>query len=151
MIEVVKIEDFVIQQIFLPFFNSYTNDGELAHYRGVWLRRLKREPEQIIEMTDKIPGLKERVMQRLKLFGGVEWYRYLDVTNPVIRWVNENLEGKADRMKRTYENCSMQRKHGIAGKDGNGMCLGFGIGEADDGPCETRKKCELYTENEERE
>ena len=36
---------------------------------------------------------KERVFSRLKKFGGVKWYRYLDMRNPVIRWVNENLEG----------------------------------------------------------
>ena len=48
-------------------------------------------------------------------------------------------------MKRTYENCSMQRKHGEAGKDANGFCLGFGRGESDDEPCEICKKCKLYT------
>ena len=87
MIEVVKIEDFVIDQIFLPYF---------AHYRGMMLRKLKRHPEQIIEATEQIPGLKEKVMNRLKLFGGVKWYRYLDMSNPVIRWVSENLEGMED-------------------------------------------------------
>lgn len=96
MIEAVKIEDFVIEQIFLPYFNDFTNDGELAQYRGVMLRLLKRHPEQIIEATEEIPGLKEKVMNRLKLFGGVEWYRYLDMSNPVIRWVNENLEETED-------------------------------------------------------
>ena len=51
-------------------------------------------------------------------------------------------------MKRTYENCSLQRKIGVAGKDGNDMCLGFGRGETDDEPCETCKRCKLYTGNE---
>lgn len=96
MIEVVKIEDFVIDQIFLPYFDEFTNNGELAHYRGMMLRKLKRHPEQIIEATEQIPGLKEKVMNRLKLFGGVKWYRYLDMSNPVIRWVSENLEGMED-------------------------------------------------------
>lgn len=96
MIEVVKIEDFVIEQIFLPYFNEFTKNGKLSHYRGKVLRRLKRCPEEIIEATEQVPGLKEKVMNQLKLFGGVEWYRYLDMNNPVIQWVNENLEGMED-------------------------------------------------------
>lgn len=56
------------------------------------LRQLKRHPEQIIEAIEQISGLKEKVMNRLKLFGGVKWYRYLDMSNPVIQWLNDNLE-----------------------------------------------------------
>ena len=92
MIEVVKIEDFVIQQIFLPYFDEFTNNGELTHYRGMMLKQLKRHPEQIIEAIEQISGLKEKVMNRLNLFGGVKWYRYLDMSNLVIQWVNDNLE-----------------------------------------------------------
>lgn len=36
---------------------------------------------------------KLEVFNALKESGGVKWYRYLDMNNPVIRWVNENLEG----------------------------------------------------------
>lgn len=92
MIEVTKIEDFVIEQIFLPYFNDFTDNGELAHRRGVMLRQLKKHPEEIIEAVEEKPELKKKVMNRLKLFGGVEWYRYLDMNNPIIQWVNENLE-----------------------------------------------------------
>lgn len=48
-------------------------------------------------------------------------------------------------MKRTYENCSIQRRFGIAGKDGNGKCMGFARSETDDEPCEACKKCKLCT------
>ena len=51
-------------------------------------------------------------------------------------------------MKRTYENCSLQRRVGVAGKDGNGFCLGFSRSEYDDEPCEICKRCKLYTGNE---
>lgn len=51
-------------------------------------------------------------------------------------------------MKRTYENCSLQKRIGRAGKDGNGMCMGFGRSDTDDEPCEICKKCKLYTGNE---
>lgn len=101
MIEVVKIEDFVIQQIFLPYFNEFTNNGELAQYRGMMLRRLKRHLEQIIEAVEEILGLKGKIMNRLKLFCGVQWYSYLDMSNPVIQWVNENLEGMEDDKTRS--------------------------------------------------
>ena len=49
-----------------------------------------------IEIPDdgnECPTAKELVFNRLKKFGGVKWYRYLDMSNQVIRWVNENLEG----------------------------------------------------------
>lgn len=53
-----------------------------------------------------------------------------------------------NKMKRTYENCSLQKRVGEAGKDGNGMCMGFGKSEIDDEPCEICKMCKLYTGNE---
>lgn len=101
MIEVVKIEDFVIEQLFRPYMPSFETFEFFNHgimYRDATSRQkiiehnLKRKPELIIQMVEKIPELKERVMKRLKRCGGVKWYRYLDMSNPVIRWVNENVE-----------------------------------------------------------
>ena len=96
MIEVVKIEDFVIEEMFLPFFPSYTNDCQNIQYRGMIMRMLKKNPEQIIKLTEGVPGLKESVMQRLEYLGGVEWYRYLDMNNPVVQWVNDGLDEVKD-------------------------------------------------------
>lgn len=104
MIEVVKIEDFVIEQLFLPYM---PNLKEMCHeygtkYRGhvseqkIVERNLRRNPELIIHFLNENLETKERVFSRLKKFGGVKWYRYLDMRNPVIRWVNENLEGMED-------------------------------------------------------
>lgn len=44
------------------------------------------------------------------------------------------------RISRRIEKCSLQKKWGAAGKDGNGACLGFGI-EFDDEPIEQCKSC----------
>ena len=54
-------------------------------------------------------------------------------------------------MKRTYENCSLQKKFGEAGRDGDGTCMGFSRSEIDDEPCEICKKCKLFTGNNEEE
>lgn len=37
------------------------------------------------------PEIKQLVFNRLKKCGGVKWYCYLDMSNPVIRWVNEKF------------------------------------------------------------
>lgn len=96
MIEVLKIEDFAIRQLFLPYSVSiYGVDGwhesiaEDCKYKYM----LSKNPEKIIEILNNKPLVKERVFNRIKKFGGVIWYRYLDMSNPAIRWVNENLEG----------------------------------------------------------
>lgn len=95
MIEAVKIEDFVIEQVFMPYSPSITGtyDGntptdEFKKYKSM----LRKNPEKIIEILDGMPETKRRVFNRLQMFGGVKWYRYLDMSNPVIRWVNKNLE-----------------------------------------------------------
>ena len=51
-------------------------------------------------------------------------------------------------MKRTMENCSLIRKYGEPGRDGD-FCLGFGRSEVDDEPCEPCKKCEWLGLNQE--
>ena len=96
MIEVVKIENFVINQLFLPYSVSihgvdgwHENITEDEKYKYM----LSNNPEKIIDLLSNKPLVKERVFERLKKCGGVKWYRYLDMSNPVIQWVNENLEG----------------------------------------------------------
>ena len=102
MIEVVKIEDFVIEQLFRPYMPSLKElcheygvkfKGEALHQKSIESCLWKR-PELIICFLNELPETKQRVFERLKRFGGVKWYRYLDMSNPVIRWVNENLEDK---------------------------------------------------------
>ena len=51
---------------------------------------------------------------------------------------------KSCRISRRIEKCSLQKKYGEAGKDGDGTCLGFGSGfgrQLDDEPIEQCKRC----------
>ena len=51
---------------------------------------------------------------------------------------------KSCRISRRIEKCSLQKKCGAAGMDGNGACLGFGSGygrQLDDEPIEQCKRC----------
>ncbi len=88
MIEVYKIEDFVIEQLFFPYLPSLCP----SEYTKSVERKLMRNPEYIIQLLEENLDTKELVFNRIKRCGGVKWYRYLDMSNPVIRWVNENLE-----------------------------------------------------------
>lgn len=48
----------------------------------------------------KYPETKQRVFDRLRTCGGVKFYRYLDMSNPVIQYVKENLAcEQAERME----------------------------------------------------
>lgn len=100
MIEAVKIEDFVIEQLFRPYMPDLK---ELCHEYGVKFKgrvsqpkiiesNLRKNPEMIIHFLNELPETKRLTFDRLKRCGGIKWYRYLDMSNPVIRWVNENLE-----------------------------------------------------------
>ena len=95
MIKVYKIEDFVIKQLFLPYSTSIhgiTGWHESIDEDCKYKEMLNKNPEKIIEILENKPYAKQRIFSRLKKFGGVKWYRYLDMSNTVIRWVNENLE-----------------------------------------------------------
>ena len=99
MIEVVRIEDFVINQLFKPYTPSlvpYEHSGkDKTKIKHIEIK-LKKNPEKIMEILDSDQETKRRVFNRLIKCGGVKWYRYLDMNNPVIKWVDENLEGIED-------------------------------------------------------
>lgn len=99
MIECLKIEDFVISEMFRPYIPSLK---ELCHEYGVKYggkvssqrrveEKLREHPELIIVFLNENPETKERVFKRIARCGGVEFYRYLDMSNPVIRYVKDNL------------------------------------------------------------
>lgn len=102
MIECLKIEDFVITQMFRPYMPSLK---DLCHeyevkYGGRVTSQLRNNPELIIYFLNELPETKQRVFNRLRKCGGVKFYRYLDMSNPVIQYVKENLScEQAERME----------------------------------------------------
>ena len=106
MIEVVNIENFVVNKLYVPYLakifkntedfgNKITGKENILKYfeECDMVRELQIDPNLIIQLFDDRPDIKEIAFNALKESGGVKWYRYLDMNNPVIRWVNENLEG----------------------------------------------------------
>ena len=95
MIEVYKIEDFVIGQLFRPYTTHFIVQYEDYDFRKEQRKienALRKNPQLIIDMRNEIPEAKTLVINRLRKFGSVKWCRYVDMENPVIRWVDENLE-----------------------------------------------------------
>lgn len=109
MIEVVNIENFVVNKLYVPYLakilkntedfgNKITGKENILKYfeECDMVRKLQIDPNLIIQLFDDRPDTKEIAFNALKESGGVKWYRYLDMSNPVIRWVNENLEVMED-------------------------------------------------------
>ena len=106
MIEVVNIESFVVNKLYVPYLakilkntedfgNKITGKENILKYfeECDMVRKLQIDPNLIIQLFDDRPDTKEIAFNALKESGGIKWYRYLNMNNPVIRWVNEKLEG----------------------------------------------------------
>lgn len=86
----------------------YGFNGHIVNYVPVWhesihedckyKNMLSKNPEKIIEILENKSNVKQRVFNRLRQCGGVKWYRYLDMSNPIIQWVNENLKSGGEVM-----------------------------------------------------
>lgn len=93
MIECLKIEDFVITQMFRPYMPCLLpGEFQTQAYMDRNEKKLRTNPEYIIDVLEKAPETKQRVFNRLRKFGGVKFYRYLDMSNPVIQYVKKGLE-----------------------------------------------------------
>lgn len=88
MIECLKIEDFVITQMFRPYMPSICS----GDYQKKIELKLRSNPEHIIEILEKDQETKQRIFNRLRKCGGVKFYQYLDMSNPVIQYVKKGLE-----------------------------------------------------------
>lgn len=96
MIECLKIEDFVILHMFRPYMPSlipgefqsleYSKEQEKVE------RKLRSHPKYIIDILEKNPETKQQVFNRLRKCGGVKFYHFLDMSNPVIQYVKKGLE-----------------------------------------------------------
>lgn len=92
MIKCLKIEDFVIEEMFCPYTPSLIpGEFQSQAYMDRMEKKLRLNPEYIIDILEKDQETKQRVFNRLQKFGGVKFYRYLDMNNPVIQYVKENL------------------------------------------------------------
>lgn len=87
MIECLKLEDFVINQMFHPYMSSICP----SDYQKQVERKLRKNPEYIIELLKKDSETKECIFSRLARCGGVKFYRYLDMDNAVIQYIKANL------------------------------------------------------------
>lgn len=96
MIECLKIEDFVISHMFRPYMPSLLpgefQSLEYCKEQEKMERKLRSTPEYIINILEKEPVTKQQVFTRLRKCGGVKFYRYLDMSNPVIQYVKKGLE-----------------------------------------------------------
>lgn len=92
---VYKIEDFVISHLFRPYAPSFIV-GEMDYHEFKAMQnsveaKLRKRPELIIELLEDMPHTKKRVFDRIRKFGGVRFYKYLDMENELIKWVKSNL------------------------------------------------------------
>jgi hypothetical protein len=98
MIECLKIEDFVINEMFRPYMPSLLigefRSLEYCQEQEKIEHKLRSHPKYIIDILEKDRETKQRVFDRLRKCGGVKFYRYLDMSNPVIQYVKKELEEK---------------------------------------------------------
>ena len=96
MIECLEIENFVILHMFRPYMPSLIPGEfqclEYCQEQEKIELKLRSRPKYIIDILEKDPETKQRVFNRLRKFGGVKFYRYLDMKNPVIQYVKKGLE-----------------------------------------------------------
>lgn len=95
MIECLKIEKFVICEMFYPYMSdflpmdpcplSYWEEEERIE------KRLWKKPEYIIELLEEYPETKRLIFERINRCGGVKFYRYLDMNCDVIQYVKSEL------------------------------------------------------------
>ena len=96
MIECLEIENFVILHMFRPYMPSLLPGEfqglEYCEEQNRIERELRSHPKYIIDILEKNPETKRRIFNRLRKRGGVKFYRYLDMSNPVVQYVKKGLE-----------------------------------------------------------
>lgn len=94
---VYRIEDFVISHLFRPYAQDFIY-ADFNYERSVFEAmqrtiegRLRKRPEYIIELLENMPETKKRAFDRIRKFGGVKFYKYLNMDNELIKYVNSNM------------------------------------------------------------
>lgn len=95
MIECFKIEEFVICQMFRPYMSGLLpgdfQSEEYCKRQEQIEKKLRKTPEYIIELLEAFTETKRRVFEKLNRFGGVKFYRYLDMECDVVQYVQSEL------------------------------------------------------------
>lgn len=95
MIKCLKIEEFVICELFRPYMSAFlTGDFQGTKYveeQNRIEKKLRKTPEYIIELLEEYPETKRLIFERLNRGGGVNFYRYLDMNCDVIQYVQSEL------------------------------------------------------------
>ena len=85
----------MITQMFRPYMPSIlpgkSQGLEYFQEQEKIEHKLHSHPKYIIDILEKDPETKQRVFNRLRKCGGVKFYRYLDMSNPVIQYVKKGL------------------------------------------------------------
>jgi hypothetical protein len=94
---VYRIEDFVISHLFRPYAQDFIY-ADFNYERAVFEAmqrtiegRLRKRPEYIIELLENMPETKKRAFNRIAKFGGVKFYKYLDMETELIKYIKKNL------------------------------------------------------------
>lgn len=95
MIECSKIEVFVVSQMFHPYMSDILQwDFPSLEYceEQEWIeKKLNETPEYIIELLEEYPETKRKIFERFNCFGGVKFYRYLDMNCDIIQYIQSEL------------------------------------------------------------
>lgn len=95
MIECFKIEEFVIDQLFRPYTPSFLpgdfQGEEYINEQNRIEKKLRKIPEYIIELLEEYPEVKRKAFRRINKFGGIRFYRYLDMNCDVIKYLQSEL------------------------------------------------------------
>ena len=92
-----KLEDFVVSHMFRPYAQDFicadfVNERNLFEsIQKAIESNLRRKPEHIIDLLEKKPETKERVFDRIKKFGGIKFYKYLNMDLELIKYIKRNL------------------------------------------------------------
>lgn len=92
-----KLEDFVVSHMFRPYAQDFI-DADFITERVLFTNvqrtiefELRRKPEYIIELLEGLPETKKMVFDRIKKFGGIKFYKYLNMDLELIKYIKQNL------------------------------------------------------------
>lgn len=95
MIKCLKIEEFVICELFRPYMSAFLpgdfQGTEYVEEQNRIEKKLRKTLEYIIELLEEYPETKRLIFERLNRGGGVSFYRYLDMNCDVIQYVISEL------------------------------------------------------------